>query len=59
MSSLILRAVPDDLKKYLLKVQGEIKSKKGTQYSLESTLYQIVREYKKIAEKKEITSSQM
>lgn len=56
MTSLILRAMPDDVKKYILKTQGEIKAKKGTQYSQESTIYQIVREHKTANSKETISS---
>lgn len=52
MAIVNLKSIPDDVLKFVLKVQGEIKSDKCiSQYSLEKTFYHIVREYKKIKEK--------
>lgn len=40
-----LKGVPKDVKKLVLKRQGELKSEKGvSQYSIAKTIYQIVRE---------------
>lgn len=53
MSTLHLKDLPSDVKKYILKVQGEVKAKKGiAQYSQQSTICQIVREHKEFTEKK-------
>jgi hypothetical protein len=47
MAVLPLRDLPEDVKKYILQVQGETKSKKGiSQYSQEKTIIQIIREHK-------------
>lgn len=38
--------MPADVKKFILKMQGEIKTTKGvSQYSQEKTIYQIIRAY--------------
>jgi len=42
-----LKSIPEDVIKYLLKKQGEHKEKKGIcQYSLELTIYEIIRQHK-------------
>jgi hypothetical protein len=47
MSVLHLINLPKDVKKYLLKIQGEAKEKKGIgKYSLQKTIEQIVKEHK-------------
>lgn len=44
---LLLKNMPDDVKEFLLKKQGDIKvEKKISQYSLEQTIYKIIRDYK-------------
>jgi hypothetical protein len=45
MPTINLKNIPEDVRKYILKIQGEIKSKKGTQYSQQLTIYQIIREH--------------
>lgn len=52
MASVLLTNIPPDIKKYILKVQGEIKVKKGTQFSQECTIVQIIREHKESSETK-------
>jgi hypothetical protein len=43
MPSLLLKNMPTHIRKYLLKIQGEIKTEKCiSQYSLESTIYKII-----------------
>lgn len=46
MAVINLKAIPQDILRYLLKIQGEIKSEKNiAQYSLEQTVYRIVKEH--------------
>lgn len=53
MPTLLIKNLPDDLKKYIVKVQGETKNKKGiSQYSMEAALLQIIKEHKENSEKK-------
>lgn len=53
MSTLPLKNIPTDVKKYILKVQGDTKSKKGiASYSQVQTIYSIIREHKEQSEKK-------
>lgn len=48
-NTLPLKDIPTDVKKYLLKIQGQIKSQKGiSQYSLCLTIFKIVRDHKKV-----------
>ncbi len=48
-----LKDMPLEVKQYILKVQAEIKIKKGiSRYSQESTIYKIIREHKAFFEKK-------
>lgn len=48
-----LKEVPLDVRKYMLKVQGQTKERKGiSQYSLCQTVFQIIREHKEFNEKK-------
>lgn len=43
-----IKDLEKDVKKYLLKIQGEAKEKKGIcKYSLQKTIEQVVREHKK------------
>jgi hypothetical protein len=45
--SMILKNVPDDVKKYLLERQAIMKIERNlAQYSLEQTIYKIIREQK-------------
>lgn len=51
MSSFVLKKVPEDVLKTILKVQGEIKVKRGiTIYSLESAVYYIIKKYRELTE---------
>lgn len=52
MAAILINNIPPDIKKYILKIQGEIKVKKGTQFSQECTIVQIIREHKEIFETK-------
>jgi hypothetical protein len=52
MATLPLKNIPVDVKKYILKLQGEIKAKKGTQYSQEQTIFTIIRQHQEFSEKK-------
>lgn len=54
MASILLTNIPQEIKIYILKVQGEIKAKKGTQFSQECTIVQILREHKEFNESKKI-----
>ena len=47
-----LKEVPLDVRKYMLKIQGEAKERKGiSQYSLSLTVFQIIREHKSLIKK--------
>jgi len=53
MAELLLREFPEDVRKYLLKIQGKIKADKGIcQYSLSQTVYKVVREHQQLKTKK-------
>lgn len=53
MSTFPLENIPLDIKKYILKVQGEIKSKKGvSQYNQQLVIFQIIREHKEFTDSK-------
>lgn len=53
MPSLLLKSVPLDIRKYLLKIQMDAKIEKGiNQYSLETALYKVVRKQMEIDFKK-------
>lgn len=52
MAAILITKIPPDIKKYILKIQGEIKVKKGTQFSQECTIIQIIREHKESSESK-------
>lgn len=46
--SYLFRSIPPDVYKIILKEQNRIKEKKGTtQFSIELTIYHIIREYEK------------
>lgn len=48
-----LKDMPDDVKDHVLDVQLEIKKKKKiSQFSKEATIYHIIREHKKMSQKK-------
>lgn len=52
MPTLPLKNIPIDVRRYILKIQGEIKTKKGvSQYSQPQTIFQIIREHKEFTEK--------
>lgn len=47
MSTIHMKNMPKDVRKYILKVQGETKEKSGIGvFSQQSTFYKIVREHK-------------
>ncbi len=47
-----LKAIPDDVKQFILREQAKRKKEKNVkQYSQELVIYQIIREYKKLQEK--------
>lgn len=53
MATFPLENIPLDVKKYILKMQGEIKSKKGvSQYNQQLVIFQIIREHKEFSERK-------
>lgn len=46
-----LQNIPEDVKRYILQVQGEIKCKKGiSQYSQQLVIFQIIREHKEFSD---------
>lgn len=48
MASLLLKDFPLDVRKFVIKIQGEIKYEKGiSQYSMEHTIYKIIKEHPK------------
>lgn len=52
MPEIKLKKIPEDVHEHLIKIQSAIKIKKKTaQYSLENTVYNIVREHKTFIEK--------
>lgn len=47
MNVINLKEVPLDIRKYILKIQGEMKCEKGiSQYSISQTVYKIIRDHK-------------
>ena len=53
MAALQLKKMPDDVKDHVLKTQADIKrEKKVGQFSQELAIYHIIREHKKLMEKK-------
>lgn len=47
-----LKDVPLDVRKYVLKIQGEVKAEKGiSQYSIYQTIYKIIKEHKEFNKK--------
>ena len=52
MPAINLKEIPIDVMKIILREQGKIKSEKGIgQYSLEQTIYKLIRELKEIKDK--------
>lgn len=41
--SLTLKTIPEDIYRELLRVQGEEKAKRNTQFNLEQTIYKIIK----------------
>ena len=53
MATLQLKNIPDDVKSYILKIQGDIKiEKKVGQFSQDLAIYHIIRDHKKLKEGK-------
>lgn len=53
MANIKLKEIPEDVRLFILKMQGEIKCKKGIAlYSQESTVYQLIKEHPKFPETK-------
>jgi hypothetical protein len=54
MATLPLKDIPLDVKRHILKIQGEIKIKKGiSQYSQQLAIFQIIREHQQLTTKNE------
>lgn len=52
MTAVNVKAIPEDLAKFVLKVQGQIRSQKcSAQFSQSQAIIHIIREYKKLSEK--------
>jgi hypothetical protein len=52
MSAIQLNEIPKDIKQYILKIQGEIKTRKAIGvYSLQQTILQIIREHRESKDK--------
>lgn len=52
MPAINLKEVPIDVMKIVLREQGKLKAEKGIgQYSLEKTVYKIIRDFKEIKDK--------
>ena len=48
MTTVYVKGIPDDITKFILQVQGNIKSQKGVgKYSQSATIIHIIKEYKK------------
>lgn len=57
-TTLPLKDYPIDVRRYVLKVQGEAKAEKGiSQYSLCKTIYKIIREHKDFMKDRQKISS--
>ena len=53
MAGLLLKNMPPEIRKYLLKIQGDIKVKKCiSQYSLEMVIYKIIEKQIELENKK-------
>ena len=51
MTTIYVKAIPEDLSKFILQTQGDIKVQKGLgKYSQSQSILHIIREYKKIKE---------
>ncbi len=54
MAAIYLEKPPEAVYKYLLKIQGEVKSSKGIAvYSLEKTVYKIIEEHEQFKKGKQ------
>lgn len=52
MTAVNVKGIPEDLAKFILKIQGDIKAKKGTgTYSQGQAILHIIREYKVLINK--------
>lgn len=52
MTAVYVKEIPADIAKFILKIQGEIKSQRGLgKYSQSQTILYILKEYKKSVEK--------
>lgn len=52
MTTILVKAIPEDLAKFVLKIQCDLKVEKGrTQLPQSQAVLHIIREYKKIIEK--------
>lgn len=57
MAAITLRTIPDEVHQYLLDIQGKTKSEKRvSQYSLEQTVYKIIKEHKELFKRKNSAS---
>lgn len=55
MPAINLKEVPIDVMRFILREQGKIKAEKSIgQYSLEQTVYKIIRDFKKIKDKEKL-----
>lgn len=52
MTAILVKAIPEDLSKFILKIQGDLKVKKGIgQLHQSQAVLHIIKEYKKMVEK--------
>lgn len=52
MTAINVKAIPEDLARFVLKIQGQIRSQKcSAQFSQSQAVLHIIREYKKMMEK--------
>ena len=52
MTAVNVKAIPEDLAKFILKIQGQVRSQKcSAQFSQSQAIIHIVREYKKLTDK--------
>ncbi len=52
MTAILVKSIPDDLSKFILKIQGDLKVKKGVgQLHQSQAILHIIKEYKKITER--------
>lgn len=53
MTAILVKAIPEDLSKFILKIQGDLKVKKGIgQLHQSQAVIHIIKEYKKIIDTK-------